>query len=234
MQDKSDNEAPRTLIAFARLFAAIIWLIALPGWGIERLVRRFWKPDWYFDLSTATLYFLVAALGSAVGVIWGSIPVATIGLYPPTAMEMYALWYCVTIAMGRPGMAYSLMKKYGKRPNIKQEAPLFSKSTLYIAGVSYCYTIFYFGVLNYFLFRMIECAFQGIQGQSPLARAWEFFYYSTVTIMTLGYGDIVPKHFLSQFLTVVELFIGLFFALFVFGAFVSFYVDRNGERVKKL
>ena len=53
---------------------------------------------------------------------------------------------------------------------------------------------------------------------------WESGYFSGVTITTLGYGDITPAHWFSQFLTVFEVLCG--FALIV----VCFAIYLQPER----
>ncbi|WP_159738529.1 potassium channel family protein [Vibrio atypicus] len=42
----------------------------------------------------------------------------------------------------------------------------------------------------------------------PIKGAWEHFYFSTVTLTTLGYGNLVPDDFLAQFLATVEAIVG--------------------------
>jgi len=49
----------------------------------------------------------------------------------------------------------------------------------------------------------------------------DFIYFTTVTIATLGYGDIVPISATARLLLSFEVFSGIFFLVFLFGAIVS-------------
>jgi len=55
---------------------------------------------------------------------------------------------------------------------------------------------------------------------------WTLLYQSGETFFTLGYGDIVPRAPIAQAATVMELFAGFFFVVFLFGAFVSYQVNK--------
>lgn len=44
-----------------------------------------------------------------------------------------------------------------------------------------------------------------------------FFYFSAVTITTLGYGDVFPTKYYSKILTIIEVFVGLFLILIYLG-----------------
>ena len=43
----------------------------------------------------------------------------------------------------------------------------------------------------------------------PLASFLDAFYFSGVTLATLGYGDILPSHPLSRLLALYEVFLGI-------------------------
>lgn len=49
----------------------------------------------------------------------------------------------------------------------------------------------------------------------------DFLYFTTVTLATLGYGDIVPISATARLLLTFEVFSGTFFLIFLFGAIVS-------------
>lgn len=49
----------------------------------------------------------------------------------------------------------------------------------------------------------------------------DFIYYSGVTITTTGYGDITPKHWLPQFLSVYEVFCGVILLVVCFAIYAG-------------
>ena len=54
-----------------------------------------------------------------------------------------------------------------------------------------------------------------------------FYYFSFVTITTLGYGDITPQLPSSQSLTVVMNIIGQFYLIIIIGVFVGKYINAK-------
>lgn len=55
----------------------------------------------------------------------------------------------------------------------------------------------------------------------PAEHFFDHFYYSMMTIMTVGYGDIVPITPLGKFLALSEIFVGVFLFVFLVNAAVS-------------
>lgn len=55
---------------------------------------------------------------------------------------------------------------------------------------------------------------------------WESVYFSGVTITTLGYGDITPSHWFSQFLTVFEVLCGFVLIVVCFAVYLQ--QGKNG------
>jgi voltage-gated potassium channel Kch len=56
----------------------------------------------------------------------------------------------------------------------------------------------------------------------------DMLYFSLVTILTLGYGDIVPVNPFARMLTVTEAFIGAFFIAILVARLVSLGADGSG------
>jgi len=54
----------------------------------------------------------------------------------------------------------------------------------------------------------------------------DHFYYSMMTLMTVGFGDIVPVSPLGKFLTVLETFMGVFLFLFLVNAVMGRFQRR--------
>jgi voltage-gated potassium channel len=82
---------------------------------------------------------------------------------------------------------------------------------------SYFGLAFNFALLYYFL--PVACMFK-----APLASFLEAFYFSGVTLATLGYGDLSPVHWLSRLLALYEVFAGI---LLVAVAIATYIGDRG-------
>lgn len=52
------------------------------------------------------------------------------------------------------------------------------------------------------------------------------FYFSMITIATIGYGDIVPNIWITKFFVIIEIFIGIFITIYAFGRY--FYLLSKG------
>lgn len=60
-----------------------------------------------------------------------------------------------------------------------------------------------------------------------IASFWQAFYFSGVTLATIGYGDIHPSHDLSRFLALYEVFAGI---LILAVAIATYAGDRSSSR----
>lgn len=54
---------------------------------------------------------------------------------------------------------------------------------------------------------------------------FDLFYFSIVTIATIGYGDIQPTLWVSRSVTILEIAFGLGFVLLLFTMLISVYID---------
>ncbi|EOB6777518.1 ion channel [Vibrio cholerae] len=54
-------------------------------------------------------------------------------------------------------------------------------------------------------------------------------YFSIVTITTLGYGDILPVHWLSKILVIVEVLMGVMFLAVMIGLIISTSLDHKDQ-----
>jgi hypothetical protein len=62
---------------------------------------------------------------------------------------------------------------------------------------------------------------------------FDLFYFSVVTIATVGFGDIQPIHWVSRAFTITEIIFGLGFVLLLFTMLISVYIDiQQKKRVK--
>jgi len=209
----------------ARAISALIIPIALPAWTIERVVNHF-RPGWQFSPYAATPYFLILTLISSLALLYLGTLWMVIAAYAMTAMELLAIWLCVSIAIARPGGVYMWLREFGKRHTVPERHALLTSKHLYEGIVSYGFTIYYFAFIYFVVHRLSPASFEGMKATTPIGTLWAFIYYSVVTITTLGYGDIVPGTPIAQAATVIELFAGFFFVVFLFSAFVSYQISK--------
>ncbi len=69
----------------------------------------------------------------------------------------------------------------------------------------------------------------GVQGAHPgLIKTYNLaMYYSFVTLMTIGYGDVVPLSKMAQTLTILEGLIGQFYLIFFMASLVGLYIHKR-------
>ena len=70
-----------------------------------------------------------------------------------------------------------------------------------------------------------------------LAEGWSFvdaFYFSGVTLTTVGYGDFVPKHDLSKIVTVFFAFSGISIVLYSVGIIARHYFEQEEQRLHRI
>ncbi len=59
------------------------------------------------------------------------------------------------------------------------------------------------------------------EGQPPISEPWEAFYFSVVTITTLGYGDLSPATRTGEILVAAQVSMGVVFILLVVSTFLT-------------
>lgn len=93
----------------------------------------------------------------------------------------------------------------------------------------------YFGGVVSFatVYNGLQQVFQGnafnISHHSPFPY-FDLFYYSLVTITTVGYGDIYPTMWVSKVFAILEIMFGLGFALLLFTMLISLYIDIQRKK----
>jgi hypothetical protein len=56
---------------------------------------------------------------------------------------------------------------------------------------------------------------------------WSALYFSTITIATVGYGDITPVEPATRFLVCLEIILGLIYTVFIFAMLANLRPDRT-------
>ncbi len=75
----------------------------------------------------------------------------------------------------------------------------------------------------------------GVHGHEPgMNKTFALlFYYSFVTLLTIGYGDVVAMSNLAQTLTILEGLIGQFYIIFFIASFVGMYIYRRQMGIRR-
>jgi hypothetical protein len=85
---------------------------------------------------------------------------------------------------------------------------------------------FWFAAMHDVVWSLDPRAYRGLSAEPGLG---EFWYFSIVTLATVGYGDIVPASSWARFLTVLEVFTGVAWVTVVIAALLSM-SEQPGER----
>ncbi|RLD54378.1 MAG: hypothetical protein DRJ01_18090 [Bacteroidetes bacterium] len=70
-----------------------------------------------------------------------------------------------------------------------------------------------YGIFDKVNFVLINT--KGFMFNQEIGSIWNYLYFSVVTFLTIGYGDISPLHWLSRYIAGVEGFLGIFLVAFL-------------------
>ncbi len=97
-----------------------------------------------------------------------------------------------------------------------------------VGAVSGYLMMAFIGSLIYlFLYLVVPDAFQGLS--QGVAVTTDLTYFSFITQLTIGYGDIVPIHATTRTVTVLQGLIGHFYSLIVIAVLISKYLHQNAS-----
>jgi hypothetical protein len=63
----------------------------------------------------------------------------------------------------------------------------------------------------------------------PIAGTWKHFYFSAITLTTIGYGNIVPSGYIAEALAVIEALAGFVGFSIIVGIVTSITIKRSGS-----
>jgi hypothetical protein len=216
---------PRRIRVVVVTLLVIVAPIALPAWGIERIVRRR-RPNFEFRIFSSTPYFFVVAIIATVAVITIRITVVQItALYFLAVMEMLALATCAMIAIISPGRLQTVLRMATRRSFKSRVVPA-NSATIYAAIISAIYAVFFFGTLSYALWQANQSYFGGVSEPSTrLYSFWQFIQNSSLIITNAG-ATIDSRRFLSQLIGDFERMVGIFFFVFLLSVLASGWAER--------
>lgn len=87
----------------------------------------------------------------------------------------------------------------------------------------------YFGIMGGILFELIHFLLPGSFQLTDDFSGYSFYYFSFISITSVGYGDITPISAPAQSLTLVMNIIGQFYLAIVIGVFVGKYINAKSE-----
>ena len=170
--------------------------------------------------------FLGAALiGLFLGITIGLVPVITKGV---SEGLLFLIEISLISAVGVPLSAYIGI---WLRPKLL----LFSELWVYLREMGSYLVCFAFGyIVLAFLFacrfwslwKVFPNSFKGVSGEPSIG---EFFYFSLVTIATIGYGDITPVSGTARGLVGAEVVLGIGWVTIIFAAVLSHLQPRFAE-----
>jgi hypothetical protein len=189
------------------------------------------SPEWEFNQFSATPYFLVLVSIATIGLFADSYAFSLAGAYILSALEALGMWCTVAVGLGRPSGPFLYLRQFGlRRRPYPGGLVLLTGRGLYMVLMTYGLTIYYFAALYFLLLKYNPSSIIGLAYPSKLEQFINCLYFSCITITTLGYADMYPHAAVSRITVVLEVFTGLAFSLFFFGAFVAFHVNSLGKK----
>lgn len=114
-----------------------------------------------------------------------------------------------------------------------QHSQRVTEDALFAAAVAYILIALVFAHIYAITEHLLPGSFiypPELQNQYGFLSNVRFYYFSFVTIATLGYGDIVPRHPLPQILASIEAVIGQFYVAVGVAWLVGLYINHNKRK----
>jgi hypothetical protein len=190
-------------------------LISKAGWLLSpsrKIIDR-WKQG---DRAHRGKILRRWSLGLFYAETLGSVALALVVTHPPPAGPSATAIAVVIYAYSRINeIAFAFYRDPLSRA---KESDLANNDRIRMAMRSYFGLAFNFALLYYFV--PIAGMFK-----EPLCSFFEAFYFSGVTLATLGYGDVLAVHWVSRLLALYEVFAGIL----LIAVAIATYVGGVGE-----
>ncbi len=166
-----------------------------------------------FSLVESRLWFFIGiglAVSSVIGTVWWAVS-------DDPAAEL------LTIASLLIFCALALiftLRVLLKRGPISVNQIVGAVSVYLLAGVA-------IALINIIIYRLVPGSFRGIENSPSLTDASTFFYYTFVTMTTLGYGDITPTRPLAEALAYLTAITGQFYIAILVAYLVGGFLSQN-------
>jgi hypothetical protein len=89
------------------------------------------------------------------------------------------------------------------------------------------------GLISFFIFLGIEMAepgsFSGLDTSNPTTESQSLLYMAYITLMSIGYGDIIPNTQIAQKATVLVGLLGQFYLVIITGVVVGKYINQQNK-----
>lgn len=213
-------------LSFRLLLGLILGVLVvtpiLPEKGIFHIVMDLFLTGAFFVvirmLSRNRLYAVLAGVSGATMVValWAQIP------YPSN----------IILIIGRVGGAIFFLLAVVTIFRYIAESQTVTREVLYAAIVVYLMI----GILFAFIYSCLYIVNPASFDLPPEmnSQTWTFFYFSFVTLTTLGYGDISPLTQFGGVVAILEAIIGQLYLVIVVAWLVGMYVSRKaGEEFSK-
>jgi len=200
-------------------------------------------------LGLTLLLISVQPIGTNAGELYSRIVYGLVLVGSVAAVYGRRLFFLVGVALGAPSLVYFvlwpegvwgtagmalgvatlsfvclvLLKGIYERP-VVSSASVMSSLTVYLL----------FGIIWSLAFALVEASvpgsFYGLAGASAADTRRELFYYSFVTLTTLGYGDIGPSGQGARALAILESVVGQLYLVVLVASLVGMFLNQKAEQ----
>ena len=194
--------------------------------GIIEDTIRFCKKEneWQISSYQVTFLFILLFFISSYLILY-EVPIWAkfFGVYILTAMEILSLALSFIVGFGKSTKFHQFIQEIGERkqnvlPNTQ------TKEGIYRVIVTYIYSIFYFGLIYIFLYSIDSQSFKCLPSNTNSDTIFNFFYYSAL-VLTLFNNPFDPVSLVAKLLTILEVFVGFTFIIFILNSIISFHVN---------
>lgn len=203
-----------------------IFSLLSPTWALADFTKR--RCDRTKTIKVLNSVYLAA---SVIGVTFIVIAqhldneIVCVGLYKSIPLSGVIVWFAFLMSRNNEIFLAFLKDAFDKMDsdeksgseNDEQEiqpSKLSPKDRIVLSLKSYLELVLNFSII----YALID---KSLWNSSLPLSMTDFIYYSGVTITTTGYGDVTPKHWLPQFLSVYEVFCGVILLVVCFAIYAG-------------